>query len=144
MPTRTRWPTPANKLQLTELFNTLEHWRRLALLQRDPARFTSVIHRAAQRLTSEPVPADEPPTQTRRRVGLKLTTVYRVTTDEHSQPQIEALTPAASAPFAEARVVLEVSPWSGDPLIAAKPDTGIRTLTFGPSSQGILDVLWIG
>ncbi len=84
--------------------------------------------------------------------------MYQVTTDERSQPQIEALPAAACAPFAEARVVLEVSPWSGDPLIGAKPDTGIRTLTFGPSSQGmityliledqrrvdILDVLWIG
>jgi hypothetical protein len=84
--------------------------------------------------------------------------VYRVTTDERSQPQIQALPSAAGAPFAEARVVLEVSPWSGDPLIEAKPDTGIRTLTFGPSGEGmityliledqrrvdILDVLWIG
>ena len=59
-----------DRLELTELFKTLEHWRRLALLQRDPARFTSIIHRAAERLTGEPVPADEPPTQTRRRVGL--------------------------------------------------------------------------
>lgn len=84
--------------------------------------------------------------------------MYRVTTDERSQPQIEALPSAAGAPFAEARVVLEVSPWSGDPLIAAQPDTGLRTLAFGPSGQGmityliledqrrvdILDVLWIG
>lgn len=83
--------------------------------------------------------------------------MYRLTIDERSQPQIEALPSAAGAPFAEARVVLEVSPWSGDPLIAAKPNTGIRTLTFGPSGQGmityltgdqrrvdILDVLWIG
>jgi hypothetical protein len=54
--------------------------------------------------------------------------------------------------------VLEVAPWSGDPLIGSKPDGGIRTTTFGPSGQGmityliledqrrvdILDVLWIG
>lgn len=84
--------------------------------------------------------------------------MYRVTTDEQSQPQIEALPSAAEAPFAEARVVLEVSPWSGDPLLADRPDTGIRTLTFGPCGQGmitylifedqrrvdILDVVWIG
>jgi hypothetical protein len=36
--------------------------------------------------------------------------VYQVTTDEYSQPQIEALPPPARAPFAEARVVLEVNP----------------------------------
>lgn len=59
-----------DRLELTELFKTLEHWRRLALLQRDPTRFTSIIRRAAERLTGEPVPADEPLTQTRRRVGL--------------------------------------------------------------------------
>jgi hypothetical protein len=84
--------------------------------------------------------------------------VYRVTTDERSQPQIEALPTTAGGPFAEARVVLEVAPWSGDPLIGSKPDGGIRTTTFGPSGQGmityliledqrrvdILDVLWIG
>jgi hypothetical protein len=58
------------RLDLTELFKTLEHWRRLALLQRDPDRFTSIIRRAAQRLTGEPVPTDEPLTQTRRRAGL--------------------------------------------------------------------------
>ena len=58
------------RLDLSELFKTLEHWRRLALLQRDPDRFTSIIRRAAQRLTGEPVPTDEPLTQTRRRAGL--------------------------------------------------------------------------
>lgn len=59
-----------DRLELTELFKTLEHWRRLALLQRDPDRFTSIICRAAERLAGEPVPADEPLTQTRRRAGL--------------------------------------------------------------------------
>jgi hypothetical protein len=61
--------------------------------------------------------------------------VYRVTTDEQSQPQIEALPQDAGAPFAEARVVLEVTPWSGESLNAANPDAGIRTLTFGPTGQ---------
>jgi hypothetical protein len=41
--------------------------------------------------------------------------VYRITTDEQSQPQVEALPPAALAPFAEARTVLEVAPWNGAP-----------------------------
>ena len=57
-------------LDLTELFQTLEHWRRLALLQRDPARFASVARRAAERLTGAPVAADEPLAQTRRRAGI--------------------------------------------------------------------------
>ena len=55
-------------------------------------------------------------------------------------------------------MVLEVSPWSGESLNTANPDAGVRTLTFGPTNQGmityliledqrradILDVLWIG
>ncbi len=57
-------------LDLTELFQTLEHWRRLALLQRDPDRFTSIARRAAERLTGTPVPKNEPLAQTRRRAGI--------------------------------------------------------------------------
>ncbi len=57
-------------MDLSELFRCLEHWRRVALLQRDPARFASIARRAAERLTGEPVPADEQLAQTRRRVGL--------------------------------------------------------------------------
>lgn len=57
-------------MDLTELFRCLEHWRRVALLQRDPARFTSIVRRAAESLTGEPVSADEPLTVTRRHVGL--------------------------------------------------------------------------
>jgi Family of unknown function (DUF6247) len=62
--------TARDSLDLTELFRCLEHWRRLALLQRDPARFTSIARRAAERLSGEPVPLDEPLAQTRRRAGL--------------------------------------------------------------------------
>lgn len=57
-------------LDLTELFRTLERWRRLALLQRDPVRFGSVVRRAAERLTGEQIPQDEPLAVTRRRAGL--------------------------------------------------------------------------
>lgn len=57
-------------LELTELFQTLEHWRRLALLQRHPDRFASIARRAAERLTGVPTPEDEPLAQTRRRAGM--------------------------------------------------------------------------
>jgi hypothetical protein len=84
--------------------------------------------------------------------------VYRITTDDRSQPQIDALSADALPSWAEARVVLEVSPWSGQSLNAANPQAGVRTLTFGPNGEGlityliledqrwvdILDVLWIG
>ena len=59
-----------DELDLTELFHTLEHWRRLALLQRDPARFASIARRAAQHLSGTPTPEDEPLAQTRRRAGI--------------------------------------------------------------------------
>ncbi|HYZ07066.1 MAG TPA: DUF6247 family protein [Pseudonocardiaceae bacterium] len=62
--------TAREDLDLTELFRCLEHWRRVALLQRDPGRFASIARRAAERLTGEPAPADEPLAQTRRRAGL--------------------------------------------------------------------------
>jgi hypothetical protein len=57
-------------LDLAELFKTLERWRRLALLQRDPARFSAVVRGAAERLAGDPTPGDEPLGETRRRAGL--------------------------------------------------------------------------
>jgi len=83
--------------------------------------------------------------------------VYRVTTDEQSQPQIDALPPGALASFAEARAVLEVAPWGGDSLNDDNPDAPVRSLAFGSTHQGlvtyliverrrrvdVLDVLWL-
>jgi hypothetical protein len=62
--------TAREDLDLTELFRCLEHWRRLALLQRDPERFASIARRAAERLTGEPVLEDESLAETRRRAGM--------------------------------------------------------------------------
>lgn len=81
--------------------------------------------------------------------------MYRVITDEQSQPQIDALPPDAVAPFAEVRVVLEVAPWGGDSLNDDNPDAPVRSLAFGPAHQGLVtyliperqrrvDVLWVG
>jgi hypothetical protein len=53
--------------------------------------------------------------------------VYRVITDEQSQPQIDALPPDAVAPFAEARIVLEVAPWGGDSLNDDNPDRWLHS-----------------
>jgi len=83
--------------------------------------------------------------------------VYRVTTDEQSQLQIDALPANALAPFVEARAVLEVAPWGGDSLNDDNPDAPVRSLVFGPTHQGlvtylvlerqrridVLDVLWL-
>jgi hypothetical protein len=62
--------TGRESLDLTELFRCLEHWRRLALLQRDPERFASIARRAAERLTGKPVPSGEPLAETRRHAGM--------------------------------------------------------------------------
>ncbi|MGH3697421.1 MAG: hypothetical protein ACRDRX_26140 [Pseudonocardiaceae bacterium] len=84
--------------------------------------------------------------------------MYRVTTDEQSQPQIDTLPPEALALFSETRVVLEVAPWGGDSLNDDDPDAPVRSLAFGPAHQGlvtylilerqrrvdVLDVLWLG
>lgn len=62
--------------------------------------------------------------------------MYEVTTDEQSQPQIDALPAAALAPFAEARATLELAPWNGQSYHRRRPDSPMRTLTFGPHGEG--------
>jgi hypothetical protein len=69
--------------------------------------------------------------------------VYDVTTDEQSQPQVDALPADALAPFAEARTALEVAPWSGEPINNSYPDAPVRTLSFGPDHEGLVAYLII-
>ncbi|GAA2570524.1 DUF6247 family protein [Pseudonocardia hydrocarbonoxydans] len=57
-------------LDLGELFQMLEQWRRLALLQRDPENFVWMVRRVAETLTGEPVPDGEPFELTRAKAGL--------------------------------------------------------------------------
>ncbi|MDQ2708265.1 MAG: DUF6247 family protein [Actinomycetota bacterium] len=55
---------------LTGLFSTLERWRGTAALQSDPEVFRRVARRAAQRLTGQPSPQDEPLAVTRAKTGM--------------------------------------------------------------------------
>ncbi|RZT85930.1 hypothetical protein EV383_2817 [Pseudonocardia sediminis] len=57
-------------LDLTALFEMLETWRGLALLQQDPSRFHAVARRAAELLTGEPSPDDEPLSVTRAKARM--------------------------------------------------------------------------
>ncbi|WP_133828153.1 DUF6247 family protein [Actinomycetospora succinea] len=57
-------------LDLTGLFRTLEHWRGIAALHADRERFRRVARRAAQLLTGEPSPDDEPLEVTRAKAQL--------------------------------------------------------------------------
>lgn len=57
-------------LDLTALFKTLEHWRRVAVLQSDPTNFRRVVRRAAELLTGETIPDNEPLVVTRSKAGI--------------------------------------------------------------------------
>lgn len=57
-------------LDLTALFEMLERWRRVALLQQDPTRFHALARRAAELLTGQPIPDDEPLAVTRAKAGI--------------------------------------------------------------------------
>jgi hypothetical protein len=62
--------------------------------------------------------------------------LYDITTDEQSRPQIDAFPAAGLAAFAEARVALELAPWNGRPYNARRPESPMRTLTFGAHGEG--------
>jgi hypothetical protein len=57
-------------LDLTGLFTMLEQWRRIAALQSDPERFARVVRRAAEELTGQSSPPDEPLAVTRAKAGM--------------------------------------------------------------------------
>lgn len=67
--------------------------------------------------------------------------MYKVTTDEQSEQQIEALPAEALTAFAEARAVLELAPWNGDPYHKHRPDSPMRALSFGPHGEG--DIVYL-
>lgn len=58
-----------DSLDLTGLFEMLEHWRRVAALQADPQVFRHIARRAAHLLTGQPSPQDEPLAVTRQKAG---------------------------------------------------------------------------
>lgn len=57
-------------LDLTDLFTTLEQWRRTALMQSDPDDFRRVARRAAELITGQPSPEDESLAVTRAKAGM--------------------------------------------------------------------------
>jgi hypothetical protein len=83
--------------------------------------------------------------------------VYRLTTDDRSSAQIDALPAEALASYAEIVGVLQLVPWRGRPYVAAKPDGPMRVLFFGDGRSmviyliledqlrvDILKVTWVG
>jgi hypothetical protein len=67
--------------------------------------------------------------------------VYKVTTDEQSQQQIDALPAEALPPFAEVQTVLELAPWNGASYHHSRPDSPMRAMTFGPNCEG--DIVYL-
>jgi hypothetical protein len=67
--------------------------------------------------------------------------VYRVESDEFVQHQIDALPAQALAAFAELRTVLELAPWSGEPIKAEHPEEPVRVAVFGARGQGVVTYL---
>ncbi len=82
--------------------------------------------------------------------------MYRITTDDQSSAQIDALPAEALTPYAEIVGVMELIPWQGEPTNSRNPDGPIRVLFFGHGSMviyliledqlrvDVLDVIWIG
>lgn len=62
--------TAGESFDLTALFEMLERWRHVGLLQQDPTRFHAVARRAAELLTGQPCAPDEPLTVTRAKAGM--------------------------------------------------------------------------
>lgn len=92
-------------LDLIALFEMLERWRRVALLQQDPARFHAVARRAAELLTGQPCPDDEPLVVTRAKAGICPASlpVYTLRSSDQVDDQIAHLPRQALAAFAEVR-----------------------------------------
>lgn len=67
--------------------------------------------------------------------------MYKVSTDEQSDAQIDALPADALAPFVEARTALELAPWNGRPYHPRQPGSQMRSLTFGPNGEG--DIVYL-
>lgn len=81
--------------------------------------------------------------------------MYRLTTDEQSSAQIDALPAEALASYAEVVGVLQLVPWQGKPYAETKPNGSMRFLLFGNRSMvvyliledqlrvDILKVMWV-
>jgi hypothetical protein len=67
--------------------------------------------------------------------------VYKVETDPSAEADVEALPVEALAPYAELRVMLETSPWTGAPYHRDNPDGAVRVQTFGAGGLAVYLVL---
>ena len=59
----------ADTLELAGVLDTLEHWRRRAIISADPQAYRRMLRRAAQLLSGDEVPEDEPLAQLKARLA---------------------------------------------------------------------------
>lgn len=67
--------------------------------------------------------------------------MYRLEILPEVQEQLDALPKEALVACAEVLVMLEVTPWSGDPYSREHPDGSSRAMAFGPDGNGLLSYL---
>jgi hypothetical protein len=83
--------------------------------------------------------------------------LYNINTDVWVQQQVDRLPAQTLASYAELRTLLELKPWSGEPVNDDNPDGPVRTLTFGDGlglvayliledqrRVDVLQVIWLG
>ncbi|MEV5411458.1 hypothetical protein AB0K60_21795 [Thermopolyspora sp. NPDC052614] len=67
--------------------------------------------------------------------------MYTVDKGKQVDEQIAALPAEALPAFHEVTVFLQVAPWNGHPFIRERPDSPIRTRTFGTGGVGMVTYL---
>ncbi|GIH72539.1 hypothetical protein Mth01_47920 [Sphaerimonospora thailandensis] len=69
--------------------------------------------------------------------------MYTVGKSEQVDEQIAALPATALAAFQEVVLFLQVAPWNGHPFMRERPDSPMRTRTFGEGGSGMVTYLII-
>ncbi|MGH3693368.1 MAG: hypothetical protein ACRDRX_05125 [Pseudonocardiaceae bacterium] len=64
--------------------------------------------------------------------------MYEVRVHEQAQATLDALLAQVIVAYMGVLDVLEVASWSGEPLRRDNPGGNVRTLVFGPGSEGLV------
>lgn len=67
--------------------------------------------------------------------------MYRIEPDPSVKAQVDALPHDALLGYAEVLGVMELAPWSGEPINKRNPEGEVRQLFFGPHGAGMVTYL---